>query len=50
MMTSDPTLQTPAVPAGQAADLRALARVLKGGDTAAIGQIAVASGMGGIGR
>ena len=35
---------------GRADDLRELARVLKSGGTAAIGQTAVASGMGGIGK
>src|SRR5712692_3174995 len=35
---------------GRVADLRELAPVLKSGETAAIGQTAVASGMGGIGK
>jgi tetratricopeptide (TPR) repeat protein len=35
---------------GREADLRTLAEVLKVGDTAAIGQIAAATGMGGIGK
>jgi len=35
---------------GREADLKQLASVLKGGDTAAIGQVAVATGLGGIGK
>jgi hypothetical protein len=35
---------------GRAADLREIAQLLKGGETAAIDQTAVASGMGGIGK
>jgi tetratricopeptide (TPR) repeat protein len=35
---------------GREADLRALARALKGGATAAIGQVAAATGLGGIGK
>ena len=35
---------------GREADLRYLAQVLKGGSTAAIGQIAVATGLGGLGK
>jgi hypothetical protein len=35
---------------GREVDLRALATALKGGDTAAIGQTAAASGLGGVGK
>ena len=35
---------------GREADLMALARALKGGETTAIGQIAAATGLGGIGK
>jgi hypothetical protein len=35
---------------GREADLKALAAILKGGETAAIGQVAAATGLGGIGK
>lgn len=47
---SRPALSPNPLFVGRSDDLRALAKILKGGDTAAVGQVAAATGLGGIGK